>query len=121
MFKIDFFVDDKNVARVMHALNGVALELSVVPVANAKSRGGKVKAVTSGDSIEMFLAWIDKHDIAKITPSVIQDFMESLGRQRTSYSAFLGKAIKAGVVKKARGTTGKSTVYLIEKPNAKKG
>ena len=40
--RIEAFCDDKYVARVLHALDGLVIQLAVVPVRNATAKGGKV-------------------------------------------------------------------------------
>jgi SpoVK/Ycf46/Vps4 family AAA+-type ATPase len=42
MIKLEAFVDDKKIAAVLHALDGLVLNLTVVPVHNAKAKGKKV-------------------------------------------------------------------------------
>jgi hypothetical protein len=42
MMKLEAFVEDKRIAQVLHALNGLVVQMSVGPVANAKAGKGGV-------------------------------------------------------------------------------
>ena len=42
MIRLEAFVDDKKVAAVLHALDGLVVQLNVMPVRNAIAKGGKV-------------------------------------------------------------------------------
>lgn len=44
MFRIEFFVDDKKLVPTLKSLDGLALNLSVQPVAGAQTKNGKVQA-----------------------------------------------------------------------------
>lgn len=40
--KLEAFIDDKKVAKVLHALNGLVMQMHIGPVRNAKAKNGKV-------------------------------------------------------------------------------
>ena len=54
MFRVEFFCDDKRLAHALTSLAGIAMNLKVEPVVNAKKGRNGLKAETSGAMLEMF-------------------------------------------------------------------
>lgn len=118
MIRVECFVDDKNIAKVLHVLNGLVLNLQVQPVVNAKKNGSKIVAETSGGTL---LEFLEKHlndtKTKEISPREIADVVESSGRSRKSYYYVTKQAIAAKLLKKKAGTTGKDSVYVVQLGN----
>lgn len=114
--RIEIFCEDKLVGRVQRALAGLGvLNVKSMPVANAKAdKNGKVKAESSGDLLEMFLIWAEKHSVKTITPEGLRGFMVDSGRSASSYQVILQKAVVAKVLKKTKGTAGRTVSYDVK-------
>lgn len=112
MFRIECFVDDKHLAKVMHGLSGLCMELQVVPVVNAETKNGKVMAKTSGDTTEMLAKWLHEQKKHVIRPDDIKQFCLQHGRAEKSYSNVLAKAKKAGLLSKPKGK-GNQVSYTV--------
>lgn len=103
LFRIEGFVEDKNLARVKRALMGLVLELKDAPVVNAtKGANGKVKAVTNGEAISMLADWCRKHKLKTVTKHNLTEFAVSIGRTGTNSFAYLArKGMEYGLLTKA--------------------
>jgi hypothetical protein len=106
VFKIDFFVEDKQLPAVLHSINGKVLNLQVTPVVNAvvvkDNRGrpnGKLKQ-DAAHTMGLFCKELKK--LGEITAMNAKDVLEKIGMSRTSYNHFLNEAVKAGLIKKAK-------------------
>lgn len=110
MFKIDFFVDDKNLASVLRDLGGRAMNMNVVPVANAKKENGKAVPDDPNDIPGLLHRFALESDHAYFNAGDIRSFCTSRGLSPTSYSNVIHKAVKAGLFKKAG--TGTGTRYI---------
>jgi hypothetical protein len=101
MFKIDCFCDDRNLARVHHALAGIVLDLKAVPVVNAKAgRNGKVTAETNGGTLSLLAEWLKKEQATNVRASDIKAFATSHGKSEKSYSSILKTGTNAGLLKR---------------------
>lgn len=102
MFRVECIVDDRYLAKVLYALTGlVSGSPNVQPMVNAQVKNGKVTAVSSGNSLDMFAGYLKQQKLATITPKELKAVMPHLGLSEKSYSNVLNKAIKAGVLKRA--------------------
>lgn len=107
MFRIDLqgFVDDKNLAKLHWALNGLVydMKLNSQPVANAaKGKGAQiVDATGGGDIIDVLKKYLKQHKMTNIDANGVREFQRHVGRSPNGYSAVLAKAQDAGVLKKA--------------------
>ncbi len=107
LFKVEFFVEDKNLAKAKRALMGLALEMRDTPVNNAVAAGGKIKAATPGTMIDLFLEQVKKMKVKEVTPAMMRQFAVAIGRSEKSYSNMLRELLSAGVLKrKANGKKG---------------
>jgi hypothetical protein len=68
MFKIDGFVEDKNVTKVMFALDGLVLDFHCVPVRNAQKKNGKLQSTAANSTLEALTI-----KAAKLPPKSIVD------------------------------------------------
>ena len=105
MFRISFFVEDKQLAGVLHQIAGAGpKDLEVVPVANlAAKKNGELK-VTAQASVEGFLQALRKSG-AEINAESARAAAAQCGGSAASYGYFLKKAIQQGAIrKKGQGT-----------------
>jgi hypothetical protein len=108
MFRIECFVDDTKLVSVLYALSGKVKAMDVQPVvnvaveANGKSNGKgkeKLKALTDGRLIDLFAHYLETHQ-GKVDAKYVKDFLESVGRARTSHQYILGQALEAKMLTK---------------------
>ena len=109
MFRIEGFVDDKNLATVMRALAGVTLDLKVLPVTNVKvSKNGGLKPKEPGDLWELF--WKTTGTNAQIRKAHMEMFLKERGANPNSAGYYLKKLIDLKLFKKIG--SGKNTAYV---------
>lgn len=118
MFRIQCFVEDKNLAYVMHALGGRALNLSVVPVVNAEPKNKKLMAKSDGKSSSLLLEWLNKNELATFTVHDVRQFLPSIGRKEASAYHIIKRAMDAGMVQMTKekaktGTRGFMPIYRV--------
>jgi hypothetical protein len=112
MFRIAFFVDDKNLAEVMHAVSGRARQLEVVPVVNAAGApNGKVRQ-QAGSSRELVLQGLTK--LGKTFGSVeVRAVLKKLGLSPSSWNHFTKDLVKEGSLTTTKAGT--RTLYTVVK------
>lgn len=113
MFRVEIFVDDAKLPRVLHAMTGLVLgQPNIQPVANATvgKDGAVVPRVTNGDRIKILAQHLRKSGIKEVQPADIKAFAVAHGLAESSYSLILKQAIEYGVLKKKRGAKGKYEV-----------
>ncbi len=113
LFRIEAFIDDAKLPRVLHALTGLVIgQPNIQPVANAANKGGKVVAqVANGDIVEILRQELKSKGIRAVIAADLKSFAEAHGRK--TYTSLLDKAIEAGVLKKDPKTSGKKTIYKV--------
>lgn len=112
MFRVQFLVDDKNLARAKRVLIGIAREVRDEPVVNAAPRGKSgVQAVTNGSGLELLTEFLRKHK--QVTPDMMRTFTRSIGRAVNSYSHYLRMGLTAGLLRKARGSHNNDMRYDV--------
>jgi hypothetical protein len=100
MFRISFFVDDKNLGEAFKRLAGIARNIEHQYVVNLEPKpNGKVHT-SSADSQEAFLNEMRKRKLTSVNASEARDIVTSLGFSPSSYSYMLQGLIKSGVLKK---------------------
>jgi hypothetical protein len=110
MFEVKFFVEDNRLGAAFRALAGIARNVSHKPMLNVAPKGQKgVKAVGNGELMDDLGAYLREKDIKTVSADDMRTFLTSKGYSATSYSYFLAKAVKHGVIKK-RGK-GSTVVY----------
>lgn len=108
MFKFEFFVEDKQVAPLLHLITGKVMNLSVVPVVNAipvKDKRGKPNGKLTQDAehtMGLFCKELKKLAPDKIEAEHVKEALTKLGKSPMSYSYFLSRAVKAGLLKKGK-------------------
>jgi hypothetical protein len=113
MFRIEAFCDDKNLARVLHALAGLVLAApKITPVANAQAKNGEVKAASSGEVLPMLSSYLKKRRLDVVNATVVREFAVAHGYSAASYSHILKKATQARLLRK-RGKGTKSSYAVI--------
>lgn len=113
MFRIVFFVEDKNLPKVLHAVQGLVLNMEPPqPVVNAKVEKGKVKALSEGGSSMASRVATQVRAAGKGT-AVNSEWLKSAivkaGGQATSFS-YLLKILKDQKIVKATKVKGE---YVI--------
>lgn len=115
MFKLNFFVDDRDMAAVLHALSGKAKDLQFQSVTNAKStKHGVVAATRAGNMIELFTAAVKASKAKTLTRADADLFCTKNGWSATSGGHVLKEALKSGLLKK-HGKVGNSVSYTVQK------
>jgi hypothetical protein len=113
LFRVQFLVDDKNVAKARRALIGIARDYHDEPVVNAAPHGKNgVRAVTNGSATEMLAAYLKKNKLKEVTPQDMAAFQLSIGRSK-NYSHLLRVAIKARLLRRVRGTPNIKARYTV--------
>lgn len=115
MFKFDGFCDDKQVVTVMKLLTGKVMELHMVPVVNAQAKNGKVVAKTSGDPIDMLIAYIKQHKLHDISGKQIKAFSDEIGRSVNYHYIIIKKAKELKLLKRKPGCTNANAIYFVNK------
>lgn len=112
--RIEIFCEDSKVGAVQRLLATVGV-MNVVsqPVTNAKMKRGKVEATSSGSLLDMFMAYAKERKLRELDAASARGFMADAGRKATGYCVFLAQAQKAGLLKKVKGSGGKSTKYTV--------
>lgn len=84
MFKITYLVEDKHLAKAMHAVTSIALNLEVVPVINAmlaiKGKNKEVRQEQASTSLKgRLIDWIHANAGARLTSDELRAQYEKLG------------------------------------------
>lgn len=112
--RIEVYCEDKLVGRIQRMLAGIGvIDIKSMPVTNAKFKNGKIQAKSSGDLLDMFVAWLAEHKIRAVSPKELQQFMKEAGRSAAAYQTLRAKAIDAKILKKTKGTSGKTVTYTV--------
>jgi len=106
------FCDDKRVGAVLRALAGLVHEKPTVePVVNVNVKGGKLEPATNGRLLSMFVDWLRKKKIKKLTHTDLKTFVTSVGRVESAYVGLRKDAQALGVIKKTG--SGKNAYYMV--------
>lgn len=110
MFRIECFCEDKHLAQIMHALAGLAKNLVVLPVANARpAKNGKIEAEIPGGMIGLIHKKVKAHDdFAR--PDVVA-ILRKAGRSPSAAGHYLRDMLKHDMIEKMPGTKGPHTRY----------
>jgi hypothetical protein len=112
LFRIEAFVEDKNLARVKRLLTGLVRELRDEPIVNATVKGNKLAARTNGSVLELFIKDLQANKTASFAVPYIKEFLQRIGRSPQSSYYLIKEALKAGVIKRAGGH-GVSTRFRV--------
>jgi hypothetical protein len=113
MFRITFFVDDKNLGETFKRLAGVARNIEHVYVPNLESKPNGKMYTAAENSQQMFVAEMHKRKLTQLNASMAREITASMGFSPTSYTYMLKGLIKAGVLKRT-GTSQKGVYSLKE-------
>jgi hypothetical protein len=120
MFRVEFFVDDKRLAAVLLALAGTgALDVRPYPVINARveKKTKEVKAIGSGDPLEMLVRHMVHQKMVTITPRQIKDFLATIGNP-VRYPTLMVRAKNNGILVHSGVRAKLSTWKLVEQKGA---
>lgn len=111
MFKVGGFCEDKNVSKVLRALQGLMIgQPELVPVVGAEVRDGKIVAANgSGSMLDMFHEWCVQHKLPTFSAQDAKRFCVEVGKPETAYGNLLNRGKNLGYIR-AKGK-GKSCVY----------
>jgi len=114
MFRLECFVDDKNLGEAFKRLAGIARDLKHFYVPNVEPRraNGSIK-LSATDAGELSTKELRKHHIKEITGPDVRGIVERLGLTASSYSHHIQKLCDAGVLKKGK-KTGNSMNYIVQ-------
>lgn len=116
MFRIECFCDDKKLAQVLNALQGLILaDPRITPVVNAKAGNGTIKATSGGSSLELFEQYLAASKVKEFGSSFVSDFLRQHGKSTKSASYILISATKHGLIRlKGKGKgPGKPNTYVV--------
>ena len=118
MLRLEAFIDDNKAAKVLHALDGLVIQLTMVPVKNAVKKGTNVvgagKPTTAPEVVleAIRIATDNKH--TSFTLKELITLAETYGVNKSSLSYGVNKAVDAKLLKKKGGG-----VYQITNTGAK--
>jgi hypothetical protein len=103
MFKLECFIDDKQLAKAMHGLDGLVLDLKVLPVKNAVKKNGKLKSTASGSTMEAIAGYIASNNLTEtITTKQIHEALKASGFSVGGVTNAIVNAVKAKIIKKGK-------------------
>lgn len=113
MFRLEIFVEDKHLARLLHALNGLVTQMSgPQPVVNAEYKNGKLVAKSSGSLPDAVYADLcEKFDGGAVSTSAIKKSGQAHGGGPNCHQYLIKNLVKA----KRLAKTKKRGVYSLIK------
>lgn len=114
MFRIEFFVDDKNLGEAFKRLAGIAKNVQHVYVPNVEGRpNGKVH-MAAGDSQEMFVKEMRKRHWTEVDAAKARKLVADMGFSPTSYSYLLQGLVKSGAMTSKKIGKGIGKLYTLK-------
>lgn len=118
MFRLTFFVEDKNLPKVLRDIAGSASNMDVRPVVNAlpARNGGKLRAASGGDVQSLVLPHLEREET--FTVKAVQAALKAEGRSSTTFNtnAHLKAMLRRGaIVRVDKG------IYMVNKGEVKDG
>jgi hypothetical protein len=114
MFRVEFYVDDKNLGEAFKRLAGLARNISHNFVPNLEPKpNGKVHQ-TSGDSMDAFIKQMNKRHWTEVDADKARTIVVDMGFSKTSYSYLLQSLVKAGLLTKKKSGKGVGLVYMLK-------
>jgi len=113
MFRIVFMVEDRDLARALHALAGVARQMEPpVPVVNAATAAsGRIIAATGGSAAEVARDVIVKSQALEITKKQLGAILATNGFRESSVDWVRKKLFAAGFLRSSK----RRGVFLVRK------
>jgi hypothetical protein len=117
VFKIEILCDDKNLARVLRALTGLALgSPSVQPVVNAEQqKNGRVVAASAGDLVALLSAHLKRNRLTEVRAAQIKEFAVANGYAESSHQHILKTAVAHKLLRKKGKGSGMTYTVAQEK------
>ncbi len=101
MFSIQCLAEEKKLAKALVALNGLVLDLKVLPVTNAKPKNGKVVETGEGHTAyDTIVGYINKHKPTELSSVVLNDIVAKMGYTQASWRDPVKRLIKERILKK---------------------
>jgi hypothetical protein len=118
VFRIEFYVDDKNLGEAFKRLAGIARNLQHAYVPNLEPKANGKLRVSSADSQQMFIKEMHKRKLTQVNADAAREICVTMGFSPTSYSYMLQSLTKVGVLKKSG--TPQRYVYTLKPEKAEK-
>ena len=105
MFKIEVMCEDKHLSTVLRLLAGKTYTPTVIPVANAKAKGGKIVEAGQGEPLYVqWIAYITEQKLTTFTKQQLIAWLTARGSTATSAGYVLktlqvNKQIKRGKIR----------------------
>ena len=115
MFRLEIFVQKKHLADVFERLTGIADVQSVAIVPNLDAKPNGKTYVKAGDTLDLFMQELRKHNTTEFTGSEFRQLVTDLHLNPTSYSHYLQSLVKAGAVKKGKQVGNTKTYHVMGK------
>lgn len=103
MFKLEGFIEDKNLPKVLHLLDGLILDLRTVPVRNAVKQGGKIKSTAANSTGEAIAAYARAAKLHVITTMQIKEALGQSGYSVGGSSTAIRNAVESKLLKRGKG------------------
>lgn len=115
MYRIVAICEDKNLAKCLSALRGLAaIPDTPQEVVNAKlNGGGKLQAITNGEANDMFKQWVKGEGLKEVRPGDLKTFCRHINRSEASYSVLLTALTKANILAKRARKEGNTRWYKV--------
>jgi hypothetical protein len=121
MFKIEFFVDDKNLGEAFKRLAGIARNLSHVYVPNVEPRANSKMRLSAEDSSEMLVKEMAKRKLTELQANTAREIVVAMGMSPTSYSHVLNTAVRKGFMTKRHIRPGSvAMIYTLKAAKVEK-
>lgn len=103
MFRIEAYVEDKNVGEVLKRLTGIAKNVTYNFTPNVESAPNGKLYQTAQSTIELLSKEIHKQKLTELTGPQFRDhIIKKLGMTVTSYSHYANALVQAGILKKGK-------------------
>jgi hypothetical protein len=113
MFRINFFVDDKNLGEAFKRLAGIAKNLEHAYVPNVENKPNGKVGVSSPDSMMLIMKELRHRKVTEFNADVVRSVISDLGFKPEAYGYFLTRAHKAGLINKKKGLGNQNMTYTV--------
>ena len=117
MFRLEAFIDDKKVVTVMKALDGMVMQMTMVPVRNAIAKAGTVAEkgdpTTGPECVHRHIAAAIANGKKNITRQELLTYARTYGMKDTTIVSAVNAAIYRDKLLKPKA--GSKGVYVITK------
>ena len=112
MFRIEFYVDDKNLGEAFKRLAGIARNVQHVYIPNLESKANGRVHIKAKDTLEALAKEIHKRSLKEVTGPQMKEIVAKLGMNPTSYSHYVQGLVAAGFLKKGK-IEGNAMNYIV--------